>query len=262
MKETKKVIVILSGGLDSSTLAYFAAKKTGAYIKNKVYTLTFDYGQRHKREIQCARKISKKIKAVSNKVIKFDLTCWGGSALTDSKVRVPLSRSLPGFLTKKKLLDTPVTYVPARNTIFLAFALSYAEAIGAEEIYIGVNSVDYSGYADCRPAFINKFIELAKLATASGVKGKNIKIKTPLLHLSKAGIVKLGSRLSVPWDYTWSCYLGGSQPCGFCDSCRLRLKGFMEAGIKDPALYKRLPGFYKEWLVRNRQCKGKLATFS
>lgn len=253
MRKTKKVIVILSSSLDSSTLAYFAAKNPGAYLKNKVYTLTFDYGQRHKREILCARKISTGIRAVSNKIIKFDLTLWGGSALTDSKVNVPLSERLPGTLANRKSLKVPVTYVPARNTIFLAFALSYAETIGAEEIYIGVNSIDYSGYVDCRPVFIRKFMELAKLATASGVKGKGIKIKTPLLQLTKSDIVKLGERLHVPWQDTWSCYLGGRQPCGLCDSCRLRLKGFMEAGIKDPLPYKRLPGFYKNWIRKSKR---------
>lgn len=252
VKKNKKVIVILSGGLDSSTLAYLAAKKSKAYIKHKVFTLTFDYGQRHKKELSSARKISKFVGAAIHKVIKFDLTIWGASALTDLGIKVPSSSGLPPTLSNKKQLKIPITYVPARNTIFLAFALSYAEAVGAEEIYIGVNSVDYSGYVDCRPVFIRKFNELAKLATVAGGRGKGIKIKTPLLYLTKKEIVKLGRKLNLPWKYTWSCYIGSKEACGLCDSCRLRLKGFMEAGVQDPLPYKNLPKFYKNWLTKKK----------
>ena len=238
-KKYKNIVVLLSGGLDSSTLAYLAVKKSHPYLQNRVYSLTFDYGQTHKKELYSARNISKKIKAVEHKIVKFDLTLWGGSSLTDRRMKIPQN--------KKKLISKsiPNTYVPARNTIFLTFALAYAEAVKADEIYIGVNSIDYSGYVDCRPAFIKKFQELVKVATVSGVNGRVTKIKTPLINLSKAEIVKLGEKLGVPWSSTWSCYMGGKLACGLCDSCQFRLKGFMQAGVKDPIKYKSLPEFYK-----------------
>ena len=229
-KKFKKVVVLLSGGLDSSCLAYLTSK--GCYHnKNKVFALTFDYGQRHKKELKGAIKIAKKIKAKEHKIVKIDLTLWGGSALTDRKIAVPQDRRLTAS-------SIPVTYVPARNTIFLSFALSYAEAIGASEVYIGVNSVDYSGYIDCRKTFIDKFQKLANLATVTGVYGNGIKIKTPLINMSKKEIVKLGSKLGVDFSLTWSCYKGGKLACGVCDSCRLRLRGFKEAGIEDPLFYR------------------------
>lgn len=240
-KKYKNIVVLLSGGLDSSTLAYLAAKKLPPYLQNRVYSLTFDYGQRHKKELESAKKIAKKIRAVEHKVVKFDLTLWGGSSLTDNKIKIPLNRKIvennQRKLTPKSI---PNTYVPARNTIFLTFALAYAEAIKADEIYIGVNSIDYSGYVDCRPAFINKFQELIRVATVAGVQGKSIKIKTPLINMTKAEIVKLGEKLGVPWDSTWSCYLGKKLACGICDSCQLRLKGFALAGVKDPLKYKKI----------------------
>ncbi len=249
MKKNKNVVVLLSGGLDSSTLAYFAKAKSNPYYKNRVFSLTFDYGQRHKKELDSAFKISKKIKAAEHKIIKFDLTLWGGSSLTDKNIKIPKNRKL--FLKAKEKLTNgsiPNTYVPARNTIFLSFALAYAEAVKAEEIYIGVNSIDYSGYVDCRPEFIKKYQELVKLATVSGVSGKSTKIKTPLINLTKAGIVRLGERLGVDWESTWSCYLGQQFACGICDSCQLRLKGFALAGVKDPIKYKIYPEFYSKWL--------------
>lgn len=230
-RKNKNVVVLLSGGLDSSTLAYLAAQKTNPQANNRVFTLTFNYGQRHKKELVLAKLVSKAIGAVNHIVINFDLTKWGGSALTDVNIKVPKNRKL----TDKSI---PITYVPARNTIFLSFALAYAEAVKAEEIYIGVNAVDYSGYVDCRPKFISKFQELIKLATVAGSSG-SIKIKTPLINLSKSEIVKLGERLGVDWSMTWSCYQGGKLACGECDSCMLRLKGFKEAGIKDGVKYKR-----------------------
>lgn len=243
----KKIVVLLSGGLDSSTLAYLASYKKKPCLNIRIYTLTFNYGQRHKRELKSAYKIAKRIQAVQHKVIKFDLTSWGGSSLTDIKTKVPQNRNL--FKRNKKSLLTnksiPNTYVPARNTIFLSFALAYAEALSADEIYIGVNSVDYSGYVDCRRKFIDKFRELAKVATVSGVQGKSVNIKTPLIKMTKSEIIKLGEKLGVDWSLTWSCYLGGKLACGLCDSCQLRLKGFAEAGIKDPLKYKHLPDFYK-----------------
>lgn len=229
-KKNKNVIVLLSGGLDSTTLAYLAAKKSSPYTNNRVFTLTFNYGQRHKKELSLAKQVSKAIGAVSHIVIEFDLTKWGGSALTDVNINVPKNRKL----TNKSI---PTTYVPARNTIFLSFALGFAEAVKAKEIYIGVNAVDYSGYVDCRPAFIKKFQELVKLATVAG-SSDSIKIKTPLINLTKAEIIKLGERLGVDWAKTWSCYQGGKLACGECDSCRLRLKGFKEAGVKDGVKYK------------------------
>ncbi|OGI06970.1 MAG: 7-cyano-7-deazaguanine synthase QueC [Candidatus Melainabacteria bacterium RIFCSPLOWO2_02_FULL_35_15] len=238
-KKYKNIVVLLSGGLDSSTLAYLAAKKSPPYLQNRVYSLTFDYGQRHKKELESAKKIAKNTRAVEHKVVKFDLTLWGGSSLTDNKIKIPLNRKISKNnqrkLTPKSI---PNTYVPARNTIFLTFALAYAEAIKADEIYIGVNSIDYSGYVDCRPAFINKFQELIRVATVTGVQGKSIKIKTPLMNMTKAEIVKLGEKLGVPWGSTWSCYLGKKLACGICDSCQLRLKGFALAGVKDPLKYK------------------------
>lgn len=252
MKKNKNVVVLLSGGLDSSTLAYFAKAKPNLYYKNRVFSLTFDYGQRHRKELESAFEISKKIKAVEHKIIKFDLTLWGGSSLTDENIKIPKNRKL--FIeTKEKLTNgsIPNTYVPARNTIFLSFALAYAEAVKAEEIYIGVNSIDYSGYVDCRPEFIKKYQELVKLATVSGVSGKSTKIKTPLINLTKAGIVRLGEKLGVDWALTWSCYLGRKVACGTCDSCQLRLKGFALAGVKDPIKYKIYPEFYSKFLGEN-----------
>lgn len=241
----KKIVVLLSGGLDSSTLAYLASKSPESYSKNRVFTLTFDYGQRHKKELISASRVSKAIGAVSHKVVKFDLTLWGGSSLTDKNKAVPINR-------KVIMESIPNTYVPARNTIFLSFALAFSEAIKAEEIYIGVNSIDYSGYVDCRPEFIKQFQRLAKVATVRGVEGKVIKIKTPLINMTKAQIVRLGERLGVRWGITWSCYLGGKLACGLCDSCQLRLKGFALAGVKDPLRYKQYPKFYKEFLKSHK----------
>lgn len=258
----KNVIVLLSGGLDSSTLAYFAANNTSPQIQNKIFTLTFDYGQRHKKELVSALKISKKVKAVEHKIVKFDLTIFGNSSLTDTSLKVPKGRRL--LLTAKNKLisgSIPSTYVPARNTIFLAFALAYAEAVNASEIYIGVNSIDYSGYVDCRPEFIKRFQELAKVATSFGVNGNPIKIKTPLINLTKAEIVRLGEKLGVDWSLTWSCYLGEELACGLCDSCQLRLMGFLQAGVIDPLQYKQLPKFYKEWLS-NWQSNNKCTAFT
>ena len=247
-KISKKIVVLLSGGLDSSTLAYFAARDSKPHLDHRVYTLTFDYGQRHKRELESAYKISKAVGVLEHKIVKFDLTNWGGSALTDNKLKVPLKRNLWHASAKLINKSIPNTYVPARNTIFLSFALSYAEAIGALEIYIGVNSVDYSGYVDCRGEFIRSFQDLVKVATVAGVNGRPVKIKTPLINMTKADIVRLGTKLEVDWSKTWSCYLGEKLACGSCDSCQLRLKGFVQAGIIDPIKYKTFPKFYKEWL--------------
>ena len=236
----------MSGGLDSSTLAYLVSKKSKPYLNNMIFSLTFDYGQKHRKELASALQISKEIGAIEHKVVKFDLTLWKGSSLTDNELKIPQNRLK--FNNNKQLTNEsiPNTYVPARNTIFLSFALAYSEAINADEIYIGVNAVDYSGYVDCRPAFIKQFQRLIKTATIKGTKGNSIKIKTPLINLTKADIVKLGTKLKINWSKTWSCYLGKKLACGLCDSCQPGLKGFALANIQDPIKYKQYPKFYKE----------------
>jgi 7-cyano-7-deazaguanine synthase len=205
----KKAVVLLSGGMDSA-VTLFIAKKSGY----KASCLTFDYGQRHKKEILFAKRIAKSAKSTCI-VLKISLP-WKKSALLDKNIKVPENRKFSG------MDNIPPTYVPARNTIFLSFGLSYAEAIGAKAVFIGANAVDFSGYPDCRPEYYEKFNELFKKAT----KAKGIKIVAPLLHKTKEDIVKLGARLGVDFNLTWSCYKGGSRPCGVCDACRLRAKGF------------------------------------
>ena len=214
-----KAVVLLSGGLDSSTTLFFAQFK--GY---DCHCLGFDYGQRHKKELISARKIALKAKCPFE-IVTIGLP-WKGSALLDKTVKMPHHRSL----TAK---DIPVTYVPARNIIFLSFAASYAEAIGAKHIFIGANAVDYSGYPDCRPAFIKAYQAMLAQGLKTGVQGKIIKVETPLIHLSKKQIIKLATRLKVPLSLTWPCYQGGKKPCGQCDSCRLREKGFQDAGINE-----------------------------
>lgn len=220
----KKTVVLLSGGLDSTVSAY-AARHDGRVI----YALSCDYGQHHLREIECARKIAKDVGAVEHKIIELDLTVFGGSALTDEGIGVSEAGGE----------GIPATYVPARNTILLALALAYAEVTEADAIYIGVNSVDYSGYPDCRPEYIRAFQAMADLATKRAVEGNPVKIETPLINLPKKEIVELGARLGVPFEHTWSCYRGGARACGGCASCRLRLKGFTEAGLEDPIEYEK-----------------------
>lgn len=219
----KKAVVLLSGGLDSTTTLYWMKRKGF-----KPYCLIFDYGQRHRREINSAIKIANQAK-VDYKVVRFKLP-WGGSSLLDQKFPLPRSRTL-----KEIGGDIPSTYVPARNTIFLSFALSYAEAIGAERIFIGANAIDFSGYPDCRPEYYRVWKELIK----KGIKSKEqraLSIETPLIKKTKAEIVKLGIKLKVPFELTWSCYQGGSRPCGRCDSCILRAQGFRKARVIDPLL--------------------------
>ncbi|MDD5538380.1 MAG: 7-cyano-7-deazaguanine synthase QueC [Candidatus Omnitrophota bacterium] len=217
----KKAVVLLSGGLDSATTLYLAMSK-GFDVR----ALVFRYGQRHDREVRQALAIARRAKCPAH-VLKIELP-WKGSALLDSSKPLPQGR--------KQMRGIPSTYVPARNTIFLGFALSYAESIGAAHIFIGANALDYSGYPDCRPRYYKAWQGLAKLATKSGVEGRRIKIETPLLRLKKSQIIRLGIKLGVPYEMTWSCYQGAKEPCGRCDSCLLRAKGFMEAGVKDPAL--------------------------
>jgi len=218
----KKVVILLSGGLDSTVTLYWA--KSRGYSP---YCLIFDYGQRHRREIFSAIKIAQKTDC-KYQLVKFKLP-WGGSVLLDKR------SSLPQRKIEEIGKDIPSTYVPARNTIFLSFALSYAETIGAETIFIGANALDFSGYPDCRPEYYNAFREVAKKGTKLG-REKEIKIYTPLIKKTKAEIVKLGMKLKVPFALTWSCYAGGKYPCGKCDSCLLRIKGFREAKISDPLL--------------------------
>lgn len=217
----KKAIVLLSGGLDSATALYWAIDK--GY---KADCLIFDYGQRHKKEIAQAVKIAKSA-GCNYEIIKLPFS-WGGSRLLGKKARL-LKRGI-----KNIGKGIPPTYVPARNTVFLSVAASMAEATGADAIFIGANAVDYSGYPDCRPGYFKAFKALLKEGTKRGVCGKRIKIITPLIGKTKAGIIKIGSRLEVPYHLTWSCYAGGKAACMECDSCRLRKKGFDEAGIKDP----------------------------
>jgi len=212
-----KAVVLLSGGLDSSTTLYFARSKG-----HKCHCLAFDYGQRHKKEIASARAIARAAHCPLA-VVKIALP-WKGSALLDKNVRVPQGRRLDAK-------DIPVTYVPARNIIFLSFAASYAEAIGAQNIFIGANAVDYSGYPDCRPEFIRAYQSMLAKGLKTGVQGKGVKVRTPLIRLSKARIVRLATKLGVPVAKTWSCYQGKAKPCGVCDSCRLREKGFEDAGL-------------------------------
>jgi len=216
----KKAIILLSGGLDSATTLYYAKKKGYG-----VSCLIFDYGQRHRKEIKQAIQVAKYSQS-AYQLVKITLP-WKGSALLDKGMTLPQDRDIIPD-------EIPVTYVPARNIIFLSFAASYAEAIGAQDIFIGANAVDYSGYPDCRPEFYLAYQEAIKRGLKTGVNGRPIKIHTPLIKKTKAQIIKLGLRLNVPYQLTWSCYRGAKYPCQKCDSCLLRWKGFRELGINDP----------------------------
>ena len=196
--------------------------------------LTFDYGQRHRREIEAAKRVAKHFGVQDHRIVKLDLTAIGGSALTDARIRVPEQRSLEEIGR-----GIPPTYVPARNTILLSYALALAEATGANGIVIAANALDFSGYPDCRPEYYEVFRQVARLGTKRGVEGDVIEIRTPLILMTKADIVRRGEELGVPWKLTWSCYHGLAKACGSCDSCQLRLKGFREAGVKDPLPYAR-----------------------
>jgi 7-cyano-7-deazaguanine synthase len=222
-----KAVVLLSGGLDSAvTLA--EAREEGY----EIYALSLDYGQRHEKELASAKQIADFYDVKEHKILYIDLLQIGGSALTDLSMAVPQQRN-----TKHIGDDIPITYVPARNMIMLSFAVAYAEAVDCGAVFIGANALDYSGYPDCRPEFLEAFRDVARLGTKRGVEGRPVEIKYPLINMTKAEIVKEGARLSVPFQLTWSCYLGKEKPCGRCDSCTLRLKGFGEAGIEDPLEY-------------------------
>ena len=222
-----KAVILLSGGLDSSTVLY-QAKADGC----ECYTISCDYQQRHRKELDAALKVGEAAGTIQHQVVSFDLRQWGASALTDDKISLPEQRSLDEMAE-----NIPVTYVPARNTIFLSFALSYAEAIAAERVYIGVNALDYSGYPDCRPDYIQAMQEVFRLGTKQGREGQAIQVITPLINLKKTEIIQLGNQLGVPWHLTWSCYAGSDLACGVCDSCRLRLAAFAELGLTDPIDY-------------------------
>jgi 7-cyano-7-deazaguanine synthase len=229
---TKRAVVLLSGGLDSATVLAIAREQ--GY---QTYALSFDYGQRHKTELDAAARVAAALGANEHRVLKFDLTQWGGSALTDNSIDVPVSTPA------ESSGGIPVTYVPARNTIFLSLALAWAETLGATSIFAGMNAVDYSGYPDCRPEYVAAFQTMARLATRAGVEAENdadrLTIHTPIIHMSKADIVREGTRLGVDYAMTVSCYQADAlgRACGKCDSCRLRREGFMAAGIADPTRY-------------------------
>lgn len=222
-----KAVVLLSGGLDSSTVLY-QARADGF----ECYAISFDYQQRHRRELECAVAIARCGGVKEHQIVRFDLRQWGGSALTDNDIGLPERRSLAQMSEQ-----IPITYVPARNTIFLSFGLSYAEAIGAQAVYLGVNALDYSGYPDCRPDYIEAMQTVFELGTKQGREGQPIQIFTPLINLKKTAIIQLGNHLGVPWEKTWSCYAGTDMACGVCDSCQLRLTAFAELGLNDPLPY-------------------------
>jgi 7-cyano-7-deazaguanine synthase len=228
---TKKAVVLLSGGLDSATV--LAIAKSQGY---ELYALSFSYGQRHVIELDAARRVAAAIGVADHRIAAIDLRVFGGSALT-ADIAVPKGRD-----TEEMSHGIPITYVPARNTIFLSFALAWAEVLGSSDIFIGVNALDYSGYPDCRPEFIAAFEAMANLATKAGVEGRQVlKIHTPLIALTKAEIIRKGIALGVDYGLTSSCYDPGAkgEPCGECDSCLLRQKGFRENGIEDPVRYEK-----------------------
>lgn len=225
MGRDERAVVLLSGGLDSATV--LAVARAEGFV---CHTLAVDYGQRHRVELAAAERLSRALGAASHKQVAVDLAAIGGSALTDPAIAVP----------EAPTAGIPPTYVPARNTLLLALALGYAEVLGAADLFIGVNAVDFSGYPDCRPRFVAAFERLAELATRAGTEGRAIQVRTPLLHLSKAEIIRLGVRLGVDYSLTVSCYQADPEgrACGRCDSCRLRRAGFAAAGVPDPTPYR------------------------
>lgn len=225
----KRAVILLSGGLDSATVLAIARSQGF-----DCYCLSFDYGQRHSAELVAAARIAAALGATEQRVARIDIGAFGGSALTDTTIDVPVNGVDGGI---------PVTYVPARNTIMLSYALGWAEVLGAQDIFVGVNAVDYSGYPDCRPEYIQAFERMANLATKVAVEGKPFHIRAPLIDLSKADIIRSGSNLGVNYGLTVSCYQADLQgrACGVCDSCRLRRAGFEAAGVADPTIYRTTP---------------------
>ncbi len=221
---SKKAVILVSGGLDSTTVLSMAMDQ--GY---ECYTLSFDYGQRHRSELEAARRVSQAMAVKEHKVVRLDLGTIGGSALTDVGIDVP----------EFETTGIPVTYVPARNTVFLSIALGWAEVLEANDIFLGVNAVDYSGYPDCRPQYIAAFEAMANLATKAAVEGQQLSIHSPLIDMTKAEIIRAGLALGVDYSQTVSCYQASLEglACGKCDSCRLRQQGFIEAGVKDPTRY-------------------------
>jgi 7-cyano-7-deazaguanine synthase len=224
---SRKAVCLVSGGLDSCVAAALAVERGFAIV-----CLSFDYGQRHLRELESARAVAKALGAVRHEIARIDIAALGQSALTDPRIPVPKDRSVAAMAQ-----DVPSTYVPARNTIFLSYALGLAEVTNASAIFLGANSLDYSGYPDCRPEYLAAFQSMANLATRRALEGQPVSIEAPLLRMTKAEIVREGLRLRAPIERTWSCYEGGDRACGRCDSCLLRLKGFDEAGVRDPIAY-------------------------
>ena len=224
MPEPKRAVILVSGGLDSTTV--LAMAKAAGYA---CYTLSFDYGQRHSAELFAAERVSAELGDVEHEVVKLNLDSIGGSALTDTSIAVP----------EEATEGIPITYVPARNTVFLSIALGWAEVLGASDIFIGVNAVDYSGYPDCRPEFISAFEAVANLATRAGVEGQPLTVHAPLISMGKGDIIRAGIELGVDYALTVSCYQATAQglACGKCDSCRLRAQGFKDADVKDPTHY-------------------------
>jgi len=219
----QRAVVLLSGGLDSATCLAIASQKY------EVHALTFDYGSRHSREIKSAKALARHYKVKSHTVLKIGMGAIGGSSLTDGSIPVPRAKSRSEIGK-----GIPSTYVPARNMAFLSLGVALAEAKGATRVFIGANSVDYSGYPDCRPEFIEAFQKAADMGTKAGAMGKPVRIEAPLLKLSKSDIIRKGTKLGVPYGLTWTCYSGGKKPCGRCEACILRQDGFREAGLDDP----------------------------
>ena len=220
----KRAVILVSGGLDSTTVLAMARSQGYA-----CYTLSFDYGQRHRAELYAAERVSEALGDVEHKVVNLNLDSIGGSALTDADIAVP----------EEETEGIPVTYVPARNTVFLSIALGWAEVLGSQDIFIGVNAVDYSGYPDCRPDYIQAYEAMANLATRAGVEGHRLRIHTPLMDMSKGDIIEAGLGLGVDYSLTVSCYQATDEglACGKCDACRLRAQGFVDAGVEDPTRY-------------------------
>ncbi|MCK4415664.1 MAG: 7-cyano-7-deazaguanine synthase QueC [Thermoplasmatales archaeon] len=230
----KKAVCLISGGLDSCVTS-FIAKEQGY----EIYAISFNYGQLHKKELDCSNKIAQAVGVENRIILDVDFQKFGKSSLLNTS-----SDSIQDHNLKDIAREIPSTYVPARNTVFLSMALAYAESTDADAIFIGVNAVDYSGYPDCRPEYIQAYQKMADLATKKGIEGRSIKIEAPLLQLTKSEIIKTGLKLNAPLADTWSCYRGEELACGRCDSCILRLKGFKDAGVEDPIQYEHYPDWY------------------